>query len=34
MLPTVFLLGRDGRLVTTDAKGERLEPAVRSLLGL
>jgi thiol-disulfide isomerase/thioredoxin len=34
MLPTVFLLGRDGRLVTTDAKGEKLEPAVRSLLGL
>jgi thiol-disulfide isomerase/thioredoxin len=34
MLPTVFLLDRSGRLATTDAKGEKLEPAVRSLLGL
>lgn len=34
VLPTVFLFDRNGLLVTTDAKGEKLEPAVRRLLGL
>lgn len=31
-LPTAFLLGKDGRLVTTDTHGEKLEAAVRRLL--
>lgn len=34
VLPTVFLFDQNGLLVTTDAKGEKLEPAVRHLLGL
>lgn len=34
VLPTVFLLDREGRLVSTEAKGAKLEPAVRKLLGL
>jgi thiol-disulfide isomerase/thioredoxin len=34
VLPTVFLFDQNGLLVTTDAKGEKLEPAVRRLLGL
>ncbi len=29
----VALLDREGRLVTTEAKGNRLEPLVRELLG-
>ena len=33
-IPAVFLFDKDGLLVTTDAKGESLEPAVRRLLGL
>jgi thiol-disulfide isomerase/thioredoxin len=31
-LPTAFLLGQDGRLVTTDTHGEKLEAAVQRLL--
>jgi len=34
VLPTVFLFDKNGLLITTDAKGEKLEPAVRGLLGL
>ena len=33
-IPAVFLFDKNGLLVTTDAKGEHLEPAVRRLLGL
>lgn len=33
-IPAAFLLGKDGRLVTTDARGEELEAEVRRLLGL
>lgn len=32
-LPTAFLLGRDGRLVTTDVHGDKLEAALSRLLG-
>ncbi len=31
-LPTAFLLGQDGRLVTTDTHGDKLDVAVRRLL--
>ncbi|SDS04894.1 TlpA disulfide reductase family protein [Opitutus sp. GAS368] len=33
-IPAAFLLGKDGRLVTTDNHGEKLEPHVREALGL
>jgi hypothetical protein len=33
-LPTAFLLGRDGRLVTTDVHGDKLEAALERLLGV
>jgi len=32
-LPTAFLLGRDGRLVTTDVHGDKLEAALSRLFG-
>jgi len=32
-IPATFLLGRDGRLVTTDTHGEKLEAALAKLLG-
>ncbi len=32
-VPAMFLLDREGRLVTTDARGEKLEAEVRRLLG-
>jgi peroxiredoxin len=34
VLPTTFLFGRDGRLITQDNKDEKLERNVRSALGL
>jgi thiol-disulfide isomerase/thioredoxin len=34
VLPTTFLFGRDGRLITRDNKDEKLERNVRSALGL
>jgi thiol-disulfide isomerase/thioredoxin len=33
-IPATFLLGRDGRIVSTEARGDRLEPEVRRQLGL
>ena len=33
-LPTAFLLGRDGRLVTTDVRGDKLEVVLERLLGV
>lgn len=32
-VPSMFLVGRDGKLVSTNARGERLETEVRRLLG-
>ncbi|MBA4136726.1 MAG: hypothetical protein C0518_05360 [Opitutus sp.] len=31
-IPAVFLIGRDGRVISTDARGEALEPQVRDAL--
>jgi thiol-disulfide isomerase/thioredoxin len=33
-IPAVFLIGRDGKVVSTEARGEMLEPLVRRALGL
>ncbi len=33
-IPAMFLFDRDGRLVSTNARGEKLEPEVKRLLGL
>jgi thiol-disulfide isomerase/thioredoxin len=33
-LPTVWLLDKNGKIVDTDARGERLEPLIRQCLGL
>jgi thiol-disulfide isomerase/thioredoxin len=33
-IPAVFLIGRDGRVISTDARGESLEPQIRKALGL
>lgn len=33
-IPAVFLIGRDGRVISTEARGESLEPQVRKALGL
>jgi thiol-disulfide isomerase/thioredoxin len=33
-IPAMYLLDKDGRVVDTSARGEKLEPAVRKLLGL
>jgi hypothetical protein len=33
-IPAMFLLDRQGRVVTTEARGARLESEVRRLLGL
>ncbi len=33
-IPAMFLLDREGKVVDTNARGERLEPLVRKLLGL
>lgn len=33
-IPAEFLIGRDGRVVSTEARGESLEPQVRQALGL
>lgn len=33
-IPAMFLLDRDGKVVTTDARGKKLEPEVKRLLGL
>ncbi len=33
-IPAMFLLDKSGRVVETEARGERLEPLVRKLLGL
>lgn len=33
-IPAMFLLDKEGRVVDTNARGEKLEPAVRRLLGI
>jgi peroxiredoxin len=33
-IPAMFLLDQNGLVVSTDARGEKLEPAIRKLLGL
>jgi thiol-disulfide isomerase/thioredoxin len=33
-IPAIFLIGRDGKVVSTEARGESLEPQVRQALGL
>jgi thiol-disulfide isomerase/thioredoxin len=33
-IPAVFLIGRDGRVISTEARGESLEPQIRKALGL
>jgi hypothetical protein len=33
-IPAMFLLDKDGRLVDTNARGDKLEPQVKKLLGL
>lgn len=33
-IPAMFLLDRDGKVATTEARGDKLEPAVKRLLGL
>ena len=33
-IPAMFLIDRDGRTVTTSARGEKLETEVKRLLGL
>lgn len=33
-IPTMFLLNQDGKVVSTDARGAKLEPAIRKLLKL
>ena len=34
MIPAMFLIGKDGTLVETNARGDKLEPLVKKLLGL
>lgn len=33
-IPAIFLIGKDGNVLSTDARGESLEPQVRAALGL
>jgi thiol-disulfide isomerase/thioredoxin len=33
-LPTVYLLDKEGKIVDTNARGERLEPLIKQMLGL
>ena len=33
-IPAMFLLDKEGKLVETSARGEKLEPLVKKLLGL
>jgi thiol-disulfide isomerase/thioredoxin len=33
-IPAIFLIGKDGNVLSTDARGESLEPQVRQALGL